>query len=386
MAGRSVLDKGSGRNPTNPTNHLVKVENDDGRLRLRWTHEGKRYSFALGLPNSALSRGHAQRVALQIEGDIATHNFDRSLKKYKPQRGSRLGQITCWELFQQFEYEQFRVKELAVGSSSRYNGAVKQLEKFFGDRPTAFIGEQAAGEFVAHLKEHLSDRTAKDYLILIRACWEWGRLKHLVEFNVNPWTKVLERLKVAPKQKVKPFTLAEVQTIEAAFRSDRYYRHYGDFVTFMLGTACRFGEAAGLKWKHVADDCQTVWLGESVTRGIRKTTKTNKARTLILTPKISALLAGRKPAKHDPESLVFPAPKGGEINDHTFRRRAWKSVLSKANIDYRKPYACRHTAISHALDNGANYLQVAEATGHDPQILHKHYASVIEHKSVFIEF
>lgn len=85
---------------------------------------------------------------------------------------------------------------------------------------------------------------------------------------------------------------------------------------------------------------------------------------------------------------MFPAPKGGEINDYTFRRRAWKSVLEQIAVDYRKPYTTRHTAISHALAGGANYLQVADATGHDPhpQILHEHYASVIEQKSVFVEF
>lgn len=376
---QTASGRNSGRN-------LVKVENDDGRLRLRWTYQGKRYVFALGLPDSFINRGCAQREALRIEGDIATGHFDPTLKQYKPQRGLRPNQITCWELFRQFEAEQFRVKELAIGSSSRYNGAARRLEKFFGEKPVAFIGEQATGDFVAYLKEHLSDRTAKDYLILIRACWEWGRLKHLIEFNANPWRTALDRLKVAPKQKVKPFTVTEVQAIEAAFRCDRYYSHYVDFVTFLFGTACRFGEAAGLKWTHVSDNCQIIWFGESVTRGVRKTTKTNKARTVILTPKVSTMLLARKPDKCDPEAPVFPAPQGGEINDHTFRRRAWKSVLSKIGIAYRRPYACRHTGISHALANGANYLQVAEATGHDPQILHKHYASVIEHKSVFVEF
>ena len=52
-------------------------------------------------------------------------------------------------------------------------------------------------------------------------------------------------------------------------------------------------------------------------------------------------------------------------------------MLEKLEIEYRKPYATRHTAISHALANGANPLAVAEQTGHDPQILFKHYASVL---------
>ncbi len=366
---------------------LVKVENDDGWLRLRWTYQGKRFTLAIGLPDSATNRIVAEGKASVIEGDIATGNFDPTLKKYKPPKASsRAEQITTDKLFAKFMQDQEKVKGLHVGSICRYTGALKQLQKFFGDKPAEFIGQQSTQDFVAYLKEHCSDRTTKDYLILIRACWDWGRIKHLVEFNANPWSEALERVKVAPKQKVRPFTAAEVQAIESAFRSDRYYSHYTDFVTFLFGTGCRFGEAAGLKWKHVSDDFQTIWFGESVSRGVRKTTKTGKARTVILTSKINVMLQARKPAKCDPEGLVFPAPKGREINDHTFRCRAWKSVLTKIGIDYRKPYACRHTAISHALVSGSNYLQVAEATGHDPQILHKHYATVIERRSVLVEF
>jgi integrase len=98
------------------------------------------------------------------------------------------------------------------------------------------------------------------------------------------------------------------------------------------------------------------------------------------------MLAARKPTSQDLEALVFPAPSGKPINDHTFRRRAWKKILTRLEIGYRKPYSTRHTAISHALANGANPLAVAEETGHDPQILFKHYASVIQKSAVMVEF
>jgi integrase len=232
------------------------------------------------------------------------------------------------------------------------------------------------------LQKQVSERTAKDYLILVQSCWNWASQT----LEQNPWQVVLNQVKPAPKQKVKPFTLAEVQTILQAFRTDRYYQHYADFVAFLFGTGCRFGEAVALKWKHIADDCSTVWIGESVSRGVRKTTKTGKARTVTLTPKVAEMLAARKPASRDPEALVFPAPSGKPINDHTFRRRAWKKILTRLETGYRKPYATRHTAISHALANGANPLAVAEETGHDPQILFKHYASVIQKSAVMVEF
>ncbi|NJM99602.1 MAG: tyrosine-type recombinase/integrase [Phormidesmis sp. RL_2_1] len=98
------------------------------------------------------------------------------------------------------------------------------------------------------------------------------------------------------------------------------------------------------------------------------------------------MLVNRKNDACQPNDFIFPAPKGEEINDRGFRRRAWQKVLEKLEIEYRKPYATRHTAISHALAKGANPLAVAEQTGHDPQILFKHYASVIEQSAVMLGF
>ncbi|NJM96052.1 MAG: hypothetical protein HC800_01505 [Phormidesmis sp. RL_2_1] len=36
-------------------NGLVKIENDDGRLRLRFSYGDKRYAMAIGLPDSAIN-------------------------------------------------------------------------------------------------------------------------------------------------------------------------------------------------------------------------------------------------------------------------------------------------------------------------------------------
>jgi integrase len=363
---------------------FVRVENDDGRLRLRFTHNGKRYTIAVGLPDSKINRLVAQQKAAQIELDIASGNFDITLSKYRPPKTTSLKQkeVTVVQLFEQFTSTQSKAKELHTGSLCRYTATLKHLERYFSSKPAGLIDQTDVEGFAQYLRAKVSTRTAKDYLILVQACWKWAEqsLSH------NPWSSIVSKVKPAPKQKVKPFTVAEVKAILEAFRNNRYYRHYTDFVTFLFGTGCRFGEAVALKWKHIDDDCSRVWIGESVSRGNRKTTKTGKDRTITLTTKIAQMLKERRPDRWDPESLVFPAPTGKTINDHTFRRRAWKKILASLKIEYRKPYATRHTAISHALANGANPLAVAEATGHDPQILFRHYASVIQRSAVMVEF
>ncbi|MBW4532452.1 MAG: hypothetical protein KME09_00790 [Pleurocapsa minor HA4230-MV1] len=40
----------------------------------------------------------------------------------------------------------------------------------------------------------------------------------------------------------------------------------------------------------------------------------------------------------DLDQPVFTSCKGNPIDDHNFRNRAWKSVLAKVGVEYRKPY------------------------------------------------
>ncbi len=345
---------------------FVSIENHQGRLRLRFRYEGKRQALAIGLPDSAVNRIVARQKASQIELDIASGNFDPTLKKYKPAKSAKKAFTDrVAGLFQKFMDAQSEAKGLEAGSLCRYNAVLKHLEKFFEYKEADAVDESDARAFVKYLRTKVSERSVKNYVILVQSCWIWAG-KPLPD---NPWHGVLKQIKPAPKQKVKPFTAEEIQRILEEFRGDRHYQHYTDFVTFLFGTGCRFGEVAALQWKHIADDYSTVWIGESVSRGVRKSTKTGKARTVMLTGKVAELLVGRKPKECKPNDLVFPAPQGEEINDRGFRRRAWKKVLEKLGIEYRKPYATRHTAISHALANGATPLAVAEQTGHDPQIL-----------------
>lgn len=213
----------------------------------------------------------------------------------------------------------------------------------------------------------------------LEACWKWHRAEY------NPWTKRANVIKVPPKQLPKPFTREEMAAIIQAFRTDKYYHHYADYVEFLFGTGCRTGEAIGLRWKHLSDDCSIAWIGEIITRGIRKSTKTNRARSITLTPKLQALLMARRPANSEPDALVFASPNGKSIDDHNFRNRAWKTVLTRLAIDYRKPYNTRHTLISHALDLGMNPVMVAQLTGHDVETLYQNYAGNVNSRPMLPE-
>lgn len=361
----------------------VSVQVFKDRLRLCWSYYGKRYFLYVGLPNSKINRVVAEQKARQIEGDMATGNFDPSLRKYKPEYQQQALCISAIELFERFMAQ--KAKEVTPRTMQKYRATLGYLKSFFSDMVAESVKDFCAEEFAQHLKNKgLSLDQCKRRLEELKACWNWAIAKNTIT-SENPWTEVAKRIKVPPKQKPKPFSKEEIKAIVQAFKIDRYYSHYADYVEFLFGTGVRTGEAIGLRWKHLWDDCSTVWIGESLSRGIRKSTKTNRDRTINLTPKLQQMLIARKPANPDPDGLVFVSPQGKAIDDHNFRTRAWKKILNRLQIDYRKPYTTRHTLVSHALDLGMNPVNVAQLTGHNVKTLYDNYAGSVNSRSLLPE-
>ncbi|MFM7450074.1 MAG: tyrosine-type recombinase/integrase [Leptolyngbyaceae cyanobacterium] len=351
----------------------VAVQVFKERLRLCWSYQGKRYFLYLGMPDGKTNRIVAEGKAKQIEGDIATGNFDCTLMKYKPPQPVSSA-LKVVELFEKFIA--YKAKQVYKRTLEKYYALLGYLHQFFRERVVAHMGEADAGQFKEWLSGRISAITLQERIILMRACWDWGIKQKLVEGN--PWIEVLKSIKVTPQQRPRPFTREEIEKLLEGFRTDPYYSHYSDYVEFLLSTGCRTGEAIGLRWCHLNHDCSVMWIGESLSRGHRKEVKNNRARFVTLTPRLQSMLIARKAVDTKPDDLVFPSPKGKAIDDHNFRNRAWKSVLSKVGVEYRKPYTTRSTLISHALDMGMNPAMIAEMTGHEIQTLFREYAGNVQ--------
>ena len=111
--------------------------------------------------------------------------------------------------------------------------------------------------------------------------------------------------KIEPKKQPQPFSASEVRAILDGFRSSQYYFSYADFVAFLLGMGCRFGEAVGLKWDNVAADFSTVYICQSITRGVVGDTKTKRSRTVNLSPSMAEMLKRRNAEKQpNPSDLA----------------------------------------------------------------------------------
>jgi integrase len=300
--------------------------------------------------------------------------------------GTNASNISAVELFEKYSAVMFKDKALAPGSIHRYRAIAANLKRYLGEKPAHLVTADTAKDMTAAMSENLAGQTIKTYLFLLKSCWDWSAGKYRT-VELNPWNGLTSMVKAHAQQPKQPFTTGEIASILSAFYHHPYYCHYADFVLFLVGTACRFGEVAGLRWEHLSTDFVTAWIGESISRGNRKDTKTGKARTVVLSISVRSMLVERERVKIcERQGLVFMSPKGLPINDHRFRARAWKQILEECRIAYRSPYNLRHSAISHSLETGVNPIALAEQTGHNKKVLLSTYAHAIDARSLFPDF
>jgi integrase len=262
----------------------VKVEEYQGRLRLRWTYQKRRYCLATG--RDATPRGWvlAQNRAIQIADDIRDDDFDPTLERYQGQGRAVVsdGGISAVTLFEQFTAHKLRCG-ITDRTAVKYGALAGKVGLFFGDG-SAEVEEAQANDFRLLLAKSLSPSTQKTYLFLMQACWTWGIKKKFV--TQSPWSEVLGSVKVPPPPPPKAFKKEEIQAILGGFKNSKHHRHYTDFVTFLLGSGFRTGEAIALRWENLSDDCSSVWV---------LATKTNKNRSFRLTPRLQTMLLSRRP-------------------------------------------------------------------------------------------
>ena len=345
----------------------VNVEVFKDRLRLAWSWQGKRFWLYVGLPETTANRKAAEIKARTIELDMTSGNFDSSLIKYKPQKQKS---ISVAELFDRFT--EHKKRTISIGGLAKYTGFQKHVFAFFGNKNAIAVTETVAENFRDYLAQKLEPVTVRERIVLMNACWKWAYKKKLI--TENPWADV--KITVPPKQRPRPFTIAEISLIVHKFRSDSNLSNYADYVEFKFGVGLRTGEAAALLWRHCSSECDRIWIGESLSNGNRKSTKTNKDRTVPLTSRLQQLLLNRR-HNSQPDDLIFTSIENNAIDSKNFCNRYWKPALAELGIQYRRPYTTRHTLISHGLESGMNPVAIAALTGHDVRTLYENYAGLV---------
>ena len=324
----------------------VAIYSQDGYLRLRWRYQGKRYTIALGLLDTdAIAYQLAQQRANTIQLDILSGNFDESLVKYKPKKIESTPTIDpisprcIYETFLDFKRSQ-----VAPNTFKKYLSFLPDLEHITPDNVLQYLGDRNNPETVKRKLEWL----AQAYKYVDQA---------------NPFENAQQFHRVPPKLSPRPFTEDEVQSILKGFAE--LSPHYLPYVQFCLATGARLQEVNCLTWSQISDNLDIIEILDF---------KRGKKRSFKL-PELA--IAALKSLSRIGE-YVFTSREGHKIDACNFRNRHWIKVLRAKKIDYRRPYLCRSTAISHALASGANPMAIAAVTGHNVETLYRDYAGFIE--------
>ncbi len=233
-----------------------------------------------------------------------------------------------------------------------------------------------------------SSEVARRTLIQLNACFNWAVKSGLTPDN--PFEGMAGDIKKTIRDTSRePFSCKERDAIITAFENNTFsskfapipHSFYAPYIKFLFMTGCRPEEAIALQWRHISSNCMRIQFKEAVpsdTR-IRGKTKTGKARTFPCNPKLQEFLQSIKPANPSPDDLIFPSPRGLEIDSHNFLNRFWKPMvegLVKAGKveKYLPQYNIRHTFITLALENGLDAKDVARLVGNSPEIIYRHYA------------
>lgn len=112
-------------------------------------------------------------------------------------------------------------------------------------------------------------------------------------------------------------------------------------------------------------------------RGVRPYGKTPNSvpRAVPLTQRVLEAIE-RLPARID-TPLLLPGARGGHLDLHGWRRDDWKPALTAAGLEYRQPYAMRHTFASFALAAGMPTKNLADRMGTSIEQISKTYAHLL---------
>ncbi|MBD2307418.1 tyrosine-type recombinase/integrase [Chroococcidiopsis sp. FACHB-1243] len=342
------------------------VEVVGNAIRLRFSLDGRQKAFHPGLSDTRENRKKAALIAKQVEFDLATNGFDPSLTRYK-NKPEAAATLSC--LFAGFIV--FKESQVYCRTLGKYHALAKHItDSGIGNKLATNLSEVDIAKLIGYLKKQCQLKAVKERLRLVRACLEWKGIEN------RYLDAAIRGIKPHPKMPVTPFTKTEVQAIlEALFIVNP---HYVQFVKFLLLTGVRTGEARALKWEHITES--GIWIGECLTHGENRPAKCYKARIIPINERLRELLNFNCTQNHN--ELIFTTPTSRPIDEDNFANRVWKQTLKLAGVRYRRPNNCRATFVSHALQNGLTPVETAAITGHNVEVLYRHYTGLVTQASL----
>jgi integrase len=147
----------------------------------------------------------------------------------------------------------------------------------------------------------------------------------------------------------------------------------GRMVLFAAATGLRPGEWLALEHRDIDREADVVYVRRTLRNGRIKTPKTKSSVRAV--PLQAIALAALDELPPNPHSLlVFPSVRGGYVDLHNFRNRAWKPAQRAVGIEpLRRVYDLRHTFATFALRAGISTFDLSRYMGTSLAMIDRHY-------------
>jgi integrase len=371
----------------------VQFKNTKGRLQIVFSYpieengeiKRKRFYISTGYEDTPVNRQRIGGIVSQLQRDIDYGEVDLSLKKYQPFASlstvSTIPPISpnpptksqpdldeLWKRYSQFKQPQV--------SPSTYTKDFKKHRNHISRFPSRSLEDST--QIRDHLLKTLSPDAAKRCLSQLKSCCDWAVDEGLIEANPFALMRIKAPKGLSEDEDVNPFTKAERDLIIRTFENDRYYKFYAPYIRFLFFTGARPSEVIGLQWKHIQGSViqfrQSVVVSEDGLV-LKEGLKTQRKRDFPITAEVQSILAEIKPEKVNLDDFIFRSPRGKFLDQHNFANRAWRSIMTKCDIPYRKSYQCRHTFISLCVEEHINSTVIGRWTGTSAKMIDKHYGA-----------
>ncbi len=363
------------------TTQLITRKNGSKAYRIRTarTKDRPERSVIWEVPSGWSARAIQRELKNQVKifenavasGGILTRAEKKEKEKQKAEERAKI------QTFKEFTEKVF-MPEIKLTRSENTRRIYQQILinhiwPVFGDMKISEIQPVQIEAYLdsLRLEKKLSSRTAKTHFTLLNRIFK--KAKYLV--SRNPITEV-DRPQATEKERAKEkevelFTSEELQHILKSLENEPLI--WQCFISVLIDTGCRKGEANGLKWRDINFVKQEIKIERSLNHtgdaGIYEAkTKTGNVRVIPISSKTIELLKKLRAEQRNNKVILidsFVFTKSNGIVMHPVEPEHYFQQFGKRyNVVHFHPHKLRHTAISHMLMSGADVKTVADIAGH----------------------
>jgi len=330
-------------------------------ILITFAYNGVRCRETIKLKPTASNIKFAQRKRSTILHEIGIGTFDyashfpnsKRLKKLGLSKGNN--NLLVADALN--DYIKIAEREIEYSTFKDYSSIIKaHLIPALGEYTVCGLTPSIIREFRNNLP--ISAKRANNILIPLRRMLAQQVEDELIEKSP---ADAVKNLKAKPPEP-EPFTPNEVTAILE--NCEGQIRNY---FKFAIWSGLRTSELIALEWGDIDFIGGFICVRRASVLGKIKKTKTDSGmRDVMLLPPALDVLNDQKQHTFLANERIFhnPLTNSPWATCVQVRDTAWKHLIKKSGVKYRKPYNCRHTYASTLLSAGENPMWVAQQMGH----------------------